>query len=335
MIASFWCLARGLAALILWGASVTVMACNEATPCRQEMTIGGQQFVFYEAKAASLEQIRDLVIVVHGQHGSPVKAARTGLEVARRLGRSRTTLVLAPEFLETTRSKKPATSRLFWSGRDNWRRGDLSVNTGGSQVSSFEAMDILIERYLNQMGVSDIRSLVIIGHSAGGQYVQRYAIGTDLDRRYPSIQFIFGVANPSSYMYLNNQRPASDASSTFVVPSDSRCAWNAGHFGFEARNAYMSRYDTAELTQHYLQRAVIYALGDRDSDPAHPQLGKSPCSNLQGEHRLDRGLKYFRYLETFFPGHRHTLAVVEGVGHDSSKMLTSKAFLRRLTERIE
>ncbi len=320
---------------MLWFLPSAVVACDDAGPCRQVMTIAGQQFVYYEVNGTrSLEEVQDLIVVVHGQNGSSLNAVKTGVEVAKKLGRFTTALVLAPQFLEARTSMPRSTNSLVWSGRNNWRRGDLSDGAGDNRVSSFAVMDLLLNRYLDEQRIPNIRSVVILGHSAGGQYVQRYAIGTDSDRKNPSPRFVFGVANPSTYMYLNEQRPLPDLSSGFAVPSESSCAWNDGHYGFGVRNEYMSRDSESKLTQNYLERSVIYALGSLDSDPSHPQLGRSACAKLQGDHRLDRGLKYFSFLKTFFPTHRHALVVVDGVGHEASRMLTSEALIRRLKEQL-
>ncbi len=335
MIASFFRLTRGLGGSVLWFFPFAVLACDDLSPCRKSMTISGQQVVFYEAKGVqSLDQVRELIVIVHGQNGSSLNAVKTGVNLAKKLGRYSTALVVAPQFLEDSKLTNMPMNLLVWSRKNNWRRGDLSNGPADNRVSSFTVMDLLLDAYLNDQTIPNIQSVLILGHSAGGQYVQRYAIGTDIDRRNPSSRFVFGVANPSTYMYLNLQRPLPDISLGFDIPTESSCAWNNGHYGFGAPNDYMSQYSESTRIQRYLQRSVIYALGSLDSDPLHPQLGRSACAKLQGDHRLDRGLKYFSFLETFFPTHRHALVVVDGVGHEASRMLTSEALIRQLKEQL-
>lgn len=335
MIASFWRLTRGLGGAMLWFFPLVVLACDDVSPCRQSMTIGGQQLIFYEVNGAqAFDQVRELIVVVHGQNGSSLNAVKTGVKIAKGLGRYSTALVLAPHFLETSTLTNMSMNPLVWSGKNNWRRGDLSNGPADSRVSSFTVMDLLLHHYMDRQKTPNLQSVLILGHSAGGQYVQRYAIGTDIDIKNPSLRFVFSVANPSTYMYLSLQRPLPGRLLGFDIPNESRCEWNNGHYGFGAPNEYMSRYSESTLIQRYLQRSVIYALGSLDSDPFHPQLGRSPCAKLQGDHRLDRGLKYFSFLETFFPAHRHALVVVDGVGHEASRMLTSEALIRRLKEQF-
>ncbi|MDH5254632.1 MAG: hypothetical protein OEW72_01840 [Gammaproteobacteria bacterium] len=51
--------------------------------------------------------------------------------------------------------------------------------------------------------------VAIVGHSAGGQFVSRYAAGT----RLKGLTFI--AANPGSYMYLDRNRPVSGVCAGF------------------------------------------------------------------------------------------------------------------------
>jgi len=71
----------------------------------------------------------------------------------------------------------------------------------GDETSSFEVMDALVE-WANRFGAMD--KTVVAGHSAGGQFVHRYAAFTPLPEQY-AMGFV--AANPATWMYLDTLRP--------------------------------------------------------------------------------------------------------------------------------
>jgi pimeloyl-ACP methyl ester carboxylesterase len=83
----------------------------------------------------------------------------------------------------------------------------------------------------------NLHSVVLAGHSAGGQFVQRYA--TANTERLPTLYI---VANPSSYLYMDKQRWTA-SSPEFAVPSpqeQSICPlYNHYKYGLEGLNIYM------------------------------------------------------------------------------------------------
>ena len=105
-----------------------------------------------------------------------------------------------------------------------WREGaSTTSNIERARVSSFQiASDILTDMF----GLyTNLRRVIITGHSAGGQFVNRYAAaadfrvdGIDYEDRY---EFLFLLANPSSVFYIDTRRPNRiDAPTTdFVVPN--------------------------------------------------------------------------------------------------------------------
>ena len=93
------------------------------------------------------------------------------------------------------RSSSPRTS---WIGAsEGWKQGDGSKTS--PPVSSFAALDRLIAGIVRSHRFPGLRHIVVAGHSAGGQFVERYAASTRLSVRVP-VRYV--VANPSSYLYL-------------------------------------------------------------------------------------------------------------------------------------
>jgi hypothetical protein len=144
--------------------------------------------------------------------------------------------------------------------------------------------------------------VVVIGHSAGGQFVNRYSAGTRLQ----GLRFI--VANPSSYMFLDTNRPFGTAA---ACPD-----FNEYSYGLEELNSYMS----VGVAPDYRDRDVIYMLGSADTK-IDSNLDTSCEANRQGRHRYERGLKFYDHLASHFGGTVHRKVIVSGVGHSASRML--------------
>ena len=108
-----------------------------------------------------------------------------------------------------------------------WREGGSTTsNIQRARVSSFQiATDVLTDLF----GLyPNLRRVIVTGHSAGGQFVNRYAAAADFrkgginyERRF---EFLFIPANPSSVFYIDERRPNRiDAPATgFIVPHANR-----------------------------------------------------------------------------------------------------------------
>lgn len=201
------------------------------------------------------------------------------------------TLVIAPHFAE----KAPG---LYWTG--GWKEGNKSKDA--EQVSSFEVLDRMVEMF---------HGTAVVGHSAGGQFVMRYAAGT----RLKGLTFI--VANPSSYLYLDRTRP---------VAGTSACRdYNEYRYGLEDLNEYMS----AGVARDFPDRNVIYLLGNQDTK-VDKYLDTGCEANLQGRNRFERGLNFYDHLARYYRRPVHRKVIVNGVGHSPSRMLkAAKAYLPR------
>ena len=132
------------------------------------------------------------------------------------------TLVIAPRF--QSEDDAPAADELYWSV-GGWSRGDNSLD--GAGYSSFSVADGLLESISSRF--PNVTELVIAGHGAGAQFVQRYAgMGAVLDIRC-DMKVRYVISNPGSYMWPTSQRPA----------STSGCD-NGGLFGGEEYTEYIT-----------------------------------------------------------------------------------------------
>jgi pimeloyl-ACP methyl ester carboxylesterase len=85
----------------------------------------------------------------------------------------------------------------------SWRSGGTVVDR--PEISSFAAMDDLLRLIARKETFPNLEAVIVAGQSAGGQFVQRYALTSLLPETLGLVHFV--VANPSSYAYLDASRP--------------------------------------------------------------------------------------------------------------------------------
>jgi pimeloyl-ACP methyl ester carboxylesterase len=229
---------------------------------------------------------------------------------------ARGTLLIVPQFLadqDLPAHGLPPTM-LHWEA-DSWAGG--APADGPEPLSAFDAIDAILARLADRSLFPNLKSVVIAGHSAGGQVVQRYAVvGRGEDSLATlGIHVRYVVANPSSYAYFTSERP---------LPVDAAACpdFNRWKYGLDEIVPYAR--GERDLEVRYIRRDVVYLLGTADTDPNHPALDKSCAGEAEGPHRFARGMSYFAYLLRRYPGDlRHHVALVLGVGHDGGRMFGS------------
>lgn len=114
------------------------------------------------------------------------------------------TVIIAPRF--QSESDGPADDELYWS-TGGWSM--VSNSLDGADFSSFSVVDGLLESISSRF--PNVTDVVIAGHGAGAQFVQRYAgIGRDMKNVIRcDIKVRYVVSNPGSYMWPTSQRPGS------------------------------------------------------------------------------------------------------------------------------
>lgn len=296
-------------------------------PCRLavETALGRGLAPFYASCDwnASHPGVRRAVIMIHGRLRNAdayFRLANLARDAAGDAGRD--TVLIAPQFLAAADAAAhrlpPDTLQWDWTG---WMGGDAAL--GPAPLSSFDVLDAMIEVLARRERFPALEAIVVAGHSGGGQVAQRYAVAAhgDAPSRNPRMRYV--VANPSSYVYFDRQRPAEGG---FAPYGAARCpGFNDWKYGLERLPAYARQASSDQAFEEaYVGRDVTVLLGSADCDPAHPALDTSCAARAQGAHRLERGLAYERYMRLRHPaGLRHRTFVVEGIGHDGAGMFTS------------
>jgi len=259
------------------------------------------------------------VIVVHGTDRNPDAYFTRMVEAMALAGLTSTTLVISPHF--QTNDDGPGTNEPTWTS-GGWKRGHLSaplVGTG-ERISSYEAVDEVLSFLGNPLLFPKLETVVVTGHSAGGQYAHRFAATSPAEEGLGNLRFRYVVANPSTYLYLGPERALSTGG--FGIPDRDACPdYNEWHYGLEDRNTYASQLTEEGIRDRLVERDVVYMVGTADTGEA--ALDMSCGAMLQGMHRYARGLTLFQYMNAFYPEHGHRLHEVVGVGHSSTGMYQS------------
>lgn len=274
---------------------------------------------------AAAADVKRVLIVVHGTlRNADVYFADGRLAVDEAGAAGAGTLVAAPQFL--TRPDIVAFNlppdTLAWT-QEGWKGGDPALSP--APLSSFSAMDALLEHFSDRTLYPALTEVVVSGHSAGAQIVQRYAVAGQAETRLVNagIKVRYVVANPSTYLYFDQRRPSANGS--FEPAATTYCPRvNSWKYGMEKLPAYVAQQDLGSIEARYAARKVIYLLGMADTNPYTHFIDRSCPAMAQGPYRLARGLSYFKYLQGRHPAALNQSVVqVPGVGHDGRGMFGS------------
>lgn len=274
--------------------------------------------------------ITDLVFVIHASERTARDhffRARTAAELA---GKVASTAIVAPQFLAEADivSWSLGDTHLRWT-ETSWSSGSFSVEcaTCPPQLSSYEVLDRMIAQVLANATLPDLESIAFIGHSAGGQFVNRYAATSPFETERASVRYL--ATAPSSFVYFSELRPVLPAVDSFAVPDAQALAacpeYNNYRHGLAELYSYMRDLGVDGIRQRYAPRFVQYLVGSEDADPSEDGLSTTCPSLLQGAHRVERMRAYMHHLDQEFGQSvaQQRYAVVPGVGHNSADLYAS------------
>lgn len=299
---------------------------------------GSGELALYVSRDWSKPQpgVTRAVIVIHGRLRNADVYNASGEKALAAAGEAgQAAILVVPQFLaevDATAHHLPA-GTLRW-GTTGWEGG--ADAKGPAPISSFAALDAILAKLADRALFPDLKTIVVAGHSGGGQVVQRYAIlgKGEATPIAAGIAVRYVVANPSTYAYFTADRPDGEGGFGPFAGAASCPKFDRWKYGMADLPAYAGPASPAALEQAYLGRDVTYLLGTADTDPNHPALDKTCMAEAQGPYRLARGEAYVGYLRGRHPDEfRQKLLLVEGVGHDGDRMLTSACGLAALFDR--
>ena len=216
-------------------------------------------------------------------------------------------------------------SVIFWSGTTQWTGGDLSGSTNQNprpySLSSFSVIDSMIQSLITNY--NNLEDLVLIGNSAGGQFVNRYLGGTTLNGQ-GKVRYV--VCAPSHYLYFNEKRSLNNFETPIVWGEPEGCSeYNNYRYGLENLNDYMSQSSLDSIRSRYFRKKVDYLVGELDYG------GTTYCeSSVQGQTRVQRALVYYQHLLDFFSQSitsNHKISLISGVSHSANGLFNSNCGL--------
>jgi pimeloyl-ACP methyl ester carboxylesterase len=343
------CCALALA-LLLRSASATGAPCTTATTdCTEWLTLGGGPSRSLLYRTYSLEgkheNITRALIVIHGAGRDAHNYFRTAVAAAFLDGALEDTIVISPRFASNDRTCRDKLDKDEVSWRcsgDSWRSGGFAANN--EKLSSYDFTDEILRKLGRKEAFPNLKSIVVSGHSAGGQYVTRYEMANQVHDKI-GIPITYVVSNPSSYAYMDASRPGSGAyASTAAAPGyipaapaaasaefrpfgDNRncTTFDQWPYGLRNRAGYTVRISDDQLKKQLAARPTVYLLGELDILPLGGFDGSCPAM-AQGPTRLARGQAFAKYVNEKL-GARHTLTVVPLCGHNARCMFTAEVAL--------
>jgi pimeloyl-ACP methyl ester carboxylesterase len=289
--------------------------------------------------------IRRALIMIHGTNRNADHYFGTATSAGFLAGALNDSVVIAPEFHSSERGcmDKLETNEVSWSCRgDSWRSGGNAISD--KNLTSFDFIDELVKRLADKKIFPNLTTIVIAGHSAGGQFVSRYEMANHVqDDLGVSVQYV--VANPSSYAWPDATRvlPADDGLAANAIAgwkeetphsSFSYGAFDATKvptydrwpYGLEGRTSgYTAKMSDQQLRNQLAARPTTYLLSQVDTLPLGGFDG-SPSAMAQGATRRARGEAFVKYVKDKF-GAKANVMIIPECGHNDRCVYTTDAVL--------
>jgi len=323
------------------------------TACTEMLALPGSQgrvlvYRTYPLDARNVAVKRGL-IVIHGLGRDADSYFRSSLAATFLAGALGDTIVIVPRFASSEGgacNDKLATSEISWHCQprsDSWRTGGASPD---NSTTSFDVVDELLRRLNRKDVFPNLRAIVVAGHSAGGQFVNRYEMANTVHDTV-DVKPTYVVANPSSYAYFDELRPTASAfpSNVAALPPGyqaplppnppaafaayfdrTNCAtYDTWPYGMHQRNGYAAKVSEEQLKKQLAARPTTYLLGELDILPLYG-FDSSCAAMAQGGTRLARGFAYSKYVDERY-GAKHRAVEVPACGHNARCMFTSETSL--------
>jgi pimeloyl-ACP methyl ester carboxylesterase len=322
--------------------------CTTAAPeCTEWVVLGGgpgRSLVYRSFPLTRRnEAITRVLVMVHGATRDADNYFRSTLAAAFLAGALENTLVIAPRMASGNSQGCRDTlgeNEISWPC-DRWRSGGPAVSN--PSVTSFDFLDEILRTVANRAVFPNLRAIVVAGHSAGGQVVNRYGMSNRV-HDVLGVPVSYVVSNPSSYAWPASERPtdaawALTANAPGYIPEvredapafrpigDGRgcTTYDQWPYGMQNRSGYSANQPDDQLLRQLASRPTTYLLGELDILPLGGFDG-SCAAMAQGPTRLARGQAFGKYVNEKLGAH-HTVTVVPECGHNARCMFTAEIAL--------
>ena len=345
------CLMLSLIAPAAWAAcTVAAPECTEWVPIKG----GPARFLVYRSQPLGVrnERITRAMLMIHGQNRDADNYYRHALAAGFLADALDDTVIVSLRFASNEGGSCKdalAEDELGWGclGPDSWRNGGPAL--GNAAITSYDPVDEILRRLATREAFPNLNAIVVAGHSAGGQYVGRYAMANKVHDELP-VPPAYVVANPSSYTYLDDLRPTVSAvpagfaaappgyqaplpskpPAPFVSYADAKgcSAYDSWPYGLGKRTGYSARLSDDQLRKQVASRRTVYLLGELDILPLYG-FDDSCAAMAQGPTRLARGLAFAKHVNDRH-GASDDAQVVPACGHSARCMFTADMSLQLL-----
>lgn len=182
-------------------------------------------------------------------------------------------------------------SALVWSGSQWSAGGDNQYpHSSKGDVSAFYVMDEMIKYFDDKERFPNMKSIVLVGHSMGGQMLTRYAaVGKELDT---SARVVYWIGNPSGYTWLNNYRPM------YIPDCPDYDDYREGYSNYEdypmTYNTELVDQGSEAILKNFQSRQIAWARALQDMGDHSSACG----ANTTGANRNER---FFNFIDWFRP----------------------------------
>jgi pimeloyl-ACP methyl ester carboxylesterase len=339
------------ALLVATLAFVAVPAAAQTAPCTRATTQCQEWVTYAGGPARSLiyttyrldtpnPKITRALIMVHGAGRNPDHYFETATAAGFLANALENTVIIAPRFAAGRDSMAP--NEVEWpERRDSWRSGGMSPSN--PTISAFDFADELLRQLANRKIFPNLAKVVVAGHSAGGQFANRYEMTNKVHGTLGNVQVSYVVANPSSYAWPSAVRPlpvgdanpvdaykaslephAEEVHSNYTYgPSDVTKVpgYNKWPAGLEDRAGYTAALTDDQIRKNLVERPTTYLLGQVDVLPLGG-FDSSPSAMAQGPTRRARGEAFYKYVNETL-GAKHKAIIVPECGHNDRCIYTT------------
>jgi pimeloyl-ACP methyl ester carboxylesterase len=340
-------LALGLLAAFAASAAPPGPCTTASATCTEWVALGGGAARSLIYRTYSLDARNDAItrvlIVVHGAGRDADNYFRSTLAAGFLAGALEDTLLITPRLASNNGAgclDVLAQDEISWHC-NTWRSGGPSLSAPA--LTSFDFLDEILRKAARKEIFPNLKAIVVAGHSAGGQVVNRYEMSNRVhDKLGVPVSYI--VSNPSSYAWPTSERPtnaaydvtsmapgyvpevAPDAAAFRPFNGASSCTtYDKWPYGMPGRSGYSAGQSEDQLKSQLASRPTTYLLGQLDILPLAGFDSSCPAM-AQGPTRLARGRAFGKYVNEKLGAH-HTITVVPLCGHNARCMFTSEIAL--------
>lgn len=225
---------------------------------------------------------------------------------------------------------------LVWSNTA-WAGGAVNQYPPRREVvSSFHALDQLLQWYGSKSRFPNVKQIVVAGHSLGGQLAQRYAaVGYTPEQLGLDVPVSWWVGDPNSLVWLSEERPLSTGKC-----ADTYDDYDQGFTGYDtfgedrsgpmAYNLELVAAGRDAVRENFESKAIHYGRAQRDKGD---QSNGNCAPYTTGQ---DRNERFFEFIRAFPPScddpagdNCDTVDIVDS-GHDAPTMFEADAGQARL-----